>query len=59
MQITLTVSDALVREAGIRGLPVIDYIEMLIDKGSAASRERPAMSDAIQRIRALRTNGTR
>jgi hypothetical protein len=53
MQITLTVSDAIVREAGTRGLPVVDYLEMLIDKGMAASRERPAMSDAIERIRAL------
>ena len=55
MQITLTVSDSIVREAGKRGLPVIDYIEVLIDKGVTASRERPAMSDAIERIRALRT----
>ena len=53
MQITLTVSDAIVREAGTRGLPVVDYLEMLIDKGMAASGERPAMSDAIERIRAL------
>ena len=53
MQITLTVSDAIVREAGTRGLPVVDYLEMLIDKGMAASREPPAMSDAIERIRAL------
>ena len=53
MQITLTVSDAIVREAGTRGLPVVDYLEMPIDKGMAASRERPAMSDAIERIRAL------
>ena len=54
MQITLTVSDALVREAGTRGLPVVDYVEMLIDRGIAASQERSTMTEAIERIRVLR-----
>ena len=58
MQITVTVSDAIVREAGARGLPVIDFIESLIDKGmlqSADSKEKPVLNSAIERIRALRT----
>ena len=33
MQVTVTVSDVIVREAGVRGLPVIDFVESLIDKG--------------------------
>ncbi len=55
MQITVTVSDEIVREAGDRGLPVIDFVESLIDKGLAASPERPVLDSAIERIRALRS----
>lgn len=55
MLITLSVSDAIVREAGVRGLPVVDYVEFLIDKGLTAAKERPVLSDAIERIRALRS----
>jgi len=58
MQITVTVSDAIVREAGARGLAVIDFVESLIDKGMASSadaKERPVLSSAMERIRALRT----
>jgi hypothetical protein len=57
MQITVTVSDEIVREAGSRDLPVIDFVESLIDKGLNASSERPALSSAIERIRALRSTG--
>ena len=58
MQITVTVSDGIVREAGARGLAVIDFVESLIDKGMASSadaKERPVLSSAMERIRALRT----
>jgi hypothetical protein len=55
MQITVTVSDEIVREAGSRGLPVIDFLESLIDKGMSAAKERPVMNDAMDRIRALRS----
>jgi hypothetical protein len=58
MQITVTFSDAIVREAGARGLAVIDFVESLIDKGMASSadaKERPVLSSAMERIRALRT----
>lgn len=55
MQITVTVSDEIVREAGSRGLPVIDFLESLIDKGFSAVRERPVLDDAMDRIRALRS----
>jgi hypothetical protein len=58
MQITVTISDAIVREAGTRGLAVIDFVESLIDQGmsaSAVSKEHPVLSSAIDRIRALRS----
>jgi hypothetical protein len=55
MQITVTVSDEIVREAGARGLPVIDFLESLIDKGMIAAKERPVLHDAMERIRALRS----
>jgi hypothetical protein len=55
MQITATVSDAIVREAGARGLAVIDFVESLIDKGMLAAKERPVLSSAMERIRALRS----
>ena len=53
MQITLTISDAIVREAGTRGLPVIDFVESLIDKGLLETKGRPVLNRAIERIRAL------
>jgi|HubBroStandDraft_1064217.scaffolds.fasta_scaffold2726787_1 hypothetical protein len=59
MQITLTVSDDMVREAGERNMPVIDYIEWLIDKGKSAAKDKaPVMLSAIERIRALRSTST-
>jgi hypothetical protein len=54
MQITVTVSDEVVREAGARGLPVIDFIESLIDRGMRTAKDRRTVDDAIERIRALR-----
>jgi hypothetical protein len=54
MQITITISDEIVREAGDRGLPVIDFVESLMEKGLTVARERPVMSSAMERIRALR-----
>jgi len=57
MQITVTVSDEIVREAGARGLPVVDFLESLIDKGFSAAKERPVLTSAMERIRALRSAG--
>jgi hypothetical protein len=58
MQVTVTVSDEVVREAGLRGLPVIDFVESLIDKGLAGRTGRPELTDAMERIRILRRNGS-
>jgi hypothetical protein len=55
MQVTVTVSDVIVREAGVRGLPVVDYVETLIDKGMSAAQGRPVLDSAMERIRALRS----
>jgi hypothetical protein len=55
MQITLNISELIVREAGVRGVPVIDFVESLIDKGMLDSKERPELSNAMERIRALRS----
>ncbi len=55
MQVTVTVSDEIIREAGTRGLPVIDFLESMIDKGMSAGKERPVLNDAMERIRALRS----
>ena len=54
MQVTVTISDAIVREAGVRGLTVIDFVESLIDKGMSAAQGRPVLDSAMERIRALR-----
>jgi hypothetical protein len=56
MQVTVTVSDAVAREAGARGLAGVEFVESLIDKGMDASKERPVLSSAIDRIRALRSS---
>ena len=54
MQVTVTISDAIVREAGVRGLPVVDFVESLIDRGMCGAQQRPELDSAMERIRALR-----
>ena len=54
MQVTVTISDAIVREAATRNLSVIDFVESMIDKGIAAAPEAPDLDSAIDRIRRLR-----
>jgi hypothetical protein len=57
MQITVTVSDSIIREAAARKLPLLDFVESLIDKGLTVAMERPVLNDAMERIRALRPSG--
>jgi hypothetical protein len=54
MIITIAVSDTVIRVAQERGQSVEDFVEALIDKGMAESTGRPAVVDAMERIRALR-----
>ena len=54
----------MMREARVRGLPLQEFVESLIDKGlsaprdSSAAQEKPVMSTAIERIRALRSTAS-
>lgn len=57
MQINVTISDEMVREAQARGLSVQEFVESLIDKGFSAVQESPNVNSAIERIRALRFGG--
>jgi hypothetical protein len=55
MQVSVDVSADVRSEADAQGLPVIDYIEMLIERGRQAIKEETGVSSAIERIRALRS----
>jgi hypothetical protein len=54
MQVSVDVTDEMRRESEIRGMPVIDYLDLVIVKGWRALNEGPALSNALERIRALR-----
>jgi hypothetical protein len=58
MQITVTVSDEVVRQAAGRGMPVLEFVESLITKGLDTVMGRPALHSAMERIRALRSPET-
>ena len=53
MQVTVTVSDEIVRQAADHGMSVVNYVESLVDKGLQV-RTEPVLNSAIARIRALR-----
>jgi hypothetical protein len=53
MQVTVTVSDAIVREAQSRSLPIVDFVESLIDKGFKPAVQPVGLDSAMDRIRAL------
>lgn len=56
MQIAVEVTDEIRREAELRGLPLIDYVEMLVARGRRALQDETTLSGAIERIRALRAS---
>jgi len=56
MQVTVEISDEISKEAASRGIPVIDFVEMLIGRGLDAIIDRGSLNDAIERIRALRSS---
>jgi hypothetical protein len=58
MQVSVDVTDEMRRDAESRGLPIIDYVELLIDKGRQSMGEGAALSNAMERIRALRSKDT-
>jgi len=53
MQVTVTISDEIIREAGYHNMNIVEYVESLIDRGLEV-QARPALFSAIDRIRALR-----
>ncbi len=55
MIISVTVPEAVIRAAQDRNMPVEEFVDMLIDKGMDKATGRPMVSNAIERIRALRT----
>jgi len=65
MLVTVAISDEIVREAQYRSLQVIDFVEMLIDKGLEKTLERPpdedrpVLNNAIERIRSLSSTDQR
>jgi hypothetical protein len=54
MQVSVQITDEMRREAEIRGIPVIDYLDLVIAKGRQFLNEGPALTSAMERIRALR-----
>jgi hypothetical protein len=56
MQVTVTVPDAIVRDAAAHGTSVVEFVESLIDKGKLAASEPPVLDSAIERIRRLRSS---
>jgi hypothetical protein len=57
MQISITVPEEILRAAEAREVPTIEFVEMLIQRGMESLSPRPALNDAIERIRALRAPG--
>jgi hypothetical protein len=58
--ISITVSEAVVRAAQDCNLSVEEFVDQLIDKGMRPDKTAasPMMSNAIERIRALRADGS-
>ena len=54
MQLAVTISDEVVLLAEAHSMPVVDFVKMLIDEGLAQIGKRDTVSNAIERIRALR-----
>ena len=59
MFVTLTVREEIVRLAQEQGTPVVELIEQLIDKGLGTYKGRETVDSALDRIRALRSSGSR
>lgn len=55
MMISIPISDAVVRAAQERNMPLEEFVDALIDKGMEQMTGRPIILSAMDRIRALRT----
>jgi hypothetical protein len=58
MQVTVTVSDAIVREAAAHSTSIVEFVESLIDKGRVSACEPVGLDSAIDRIRRLRASSS-
>lgn len=54
MQITVEVAEEIRGEAELRGVPVVDFVEEPMTRGTGALRGNTSVWGAIERIRALR-----
>ena len=54
MRVSVEVTEEMRREAESQGLPVMEYVEKLIARGRQAGHDAAVVSNAIERIRALR-----
>ena len=54
MQVSVEITDDIRQEAEARGLPVVDYVELLVTRGRQAVQDEQGVSSALERIRALR-----
>ena len=55
MMISIPISDAVVRAAQDHKMTLEEFVDMLIDKGMETATGRPIVMNAMDRIRALRT----
>lgn len=53
MQVTVTVPDAIIREARVCDRSLIEFVEGLIDKGMRATQGRPDLERAMAQFRAI------
>jgi heme O synthase-like polyprenyltransferase len=56
MIISITVPETVIRAAQDRNVSVEEFVDSLIDKGMEKATGRPMVSDAIERIRALKAS---
>lgn len=56
MQVQIIVSDKIIRAAQDRNTGVLEFVEMLIDKGYDDVMQHPVLNNAMDRIRALRAS---
>jgi hypothetical protein len=54
MQVPVEVTAEIRSEAEARGLPIVDYIELLVARGRQALQGSENVNSALERIRALR-----
>ena len=54
MQISVEVSSEIQREAEVRGIPVPMFVETLLQRGMEVVCDNASVSNAVERIRALR-----